>query len=412
MPLILAHIPYIIFLFALGSCVGSFLNVVVWRLPRGESIVSPPSHCPKCNTKLAWYDNIPVFGWIALKGKCRYCGQGISFRYPLIEALTGGLFVLYYIAMFIYQEGPCAVRPMSIDQDWPMYALYVFTIAGLLASSLIDLEYFIVPIEIPWLIMAVAIAVHAIIDMPMTPGALNAMAPIGAMSAGAGLGVVISILLMHRGILAQSFAEGAPLMEIEKKAIEDETAKAKAEGREPEAFPQIEFTRAQLRGEMQKEMLFLLPALLLGGAWLVLTWKVAPIAAWWNSVMAYHWLSGFLGAMWGALMGAFLIWFVRIAGTIGFGREAMGMGDVHLMLGIGAVIGAAGSAIVFFVAPFIGLIFAMYKLIFRRGREVPYVPYLSMATAVVMLFYCRIIMYLDPSVQQLAVTMRQRMQGQ
>ncbi len=60
----LAHLIFILFLFALGTCVGSFLNVVVWRLPRDESLISPGSHCPTCNTPLSWYDNIPVFGWI------------------------------------------------------------------------------------------------------------------------------------------------------------------------------------------------------------------------------------------------------------------------------------------------------------------------------------------------------------
>src|SRR5579862_9614828 len=103
--ILLIHIIFIIFLFLLGSCVGSFLNVVVWRLPRNESIVSPPSHCPKCNTPLAWYDNIPVFGWIALGGKCRYCKQPISIKYPIFEAFTGGLFVFFYIAFFIWQMG-------------------------------------------------------------------------------------------------------------------------------------------------------------------------------------------------------------------------------------------------------------------------------------------------------------------
>jgi leader peptidase (prepilin peptidase)/N-methyltransferase len=62
------HLLFILFFFALGACVGSFLNVVVWRLPRGESLITPPSHCPKCNKQLAWYDNTPVFGWIKLGG--------------------------------------------------------------------------------------------------------------------------------------------------------------------------------------------------------------------------------------------------------------------------------------------------------------------------------------------------------
>src|SRR6476646_10692583 len=69
------HATYIIFLFLLGSCIGSFLNVVVWRLPRGESLVTPPSHCPKCGKNLKWYDNLPIIGWIKLSGKCRFCRE-------------------------------------------------------------------------------------------------------------------------------------------------------------------------------------------------------------------------------------------------------------------------------------------------------------------------------------------------
>ncbi len=67
------HVIFIPFIFALGACIGSFLNVVVWRLPRGESLVNPPSHCPKCNKRLRWYDNLPVIGWIKLGGRCRDC---------------------------------------------------------------------------------------------------------------------------------------------------------------------------------------------------------------------------------------------------------------------------------------------------------------------------------------------------
>jgi leader peptidase (prepilin peptidase)/N-methyltransferase len=400
------HLLFIIFFFALGACVGSFLNVVVWRLPRNESIVSPPSHCPKCGTRLAWYDNIPVFGWLALGGKCRYCKQPISIRYPIIEAITGGLFVFYYVALFIWQIGPCAVRPMSIQQDWPIYILYMLTISGLLASSLIDAEHFIIPIEIPWIIAFIAFVVHAFIGMPFNPGSLAANAPVGAMALGAGIGLIISIILLRKKFLPQSFADGGPPLEIEKEAIE----KAKAKGEAVEYEPP-EFTRAQIRVEMGKEMLFLMPPLVLGGAFVLLTWKVPALARMWESMIAADWFAGFLGSLWGGLVGAFVIWFTRIAGSIVFGREAMGMGDVHLMLGIGAVIGAAGSVFVFFFAPFIGLLFAVYKLIFGRGRELPYGPFLSVATGVVILFYCRIIEYFSPSMQNLFDVLQQKFSG-
>jgi len=85
---------YSLFSFFLGSCIGSFLNVVVYRIPAGQSILYPPSRCPQCGHPLAPYDNIPVLGWLSLGGRCRYCKTSIAIRYPLVEAFTGFLFTL------------------------------------------------------------------------------------------------------------------------------------------------------------------------------------------------------------------------------------------------------------------------------------------------------------------------------
>ncbi|HEY6106056.1 MAG TPA: prepilin peptidase, partial [Anaeromyxobacteraceae bacterium] len=74
----------------LGAVVGSFLNVVVARLPRGESVVSPRSRCPRCGAAIAWYDNVPLLSWVLLRARCRACRAGISWRYPLVEALAAG----------------------------------------------------------------------------------------------------------------------------------------------------------------------------------------------------------------------------------------------------------------------------------------------------------------------------------
>lgn len=86
---------WVIALFALlfGLLFGSFANVVIWRVPRGESIVSPGSHCPGCGNPIAWYDNIPIVSWAALRARCRSCGSSISIRYPLVEATSGVLFL-------------------------------------------------------------------------------------------------------------------------------------------------------------------------------------------------------------------------------------------------------------------------------------------------------------------------------
>lgn len=77
----------------LGACVGSFVNVVAWRLPREESLISPPSHCPRCGNRVRWHDNIPVLAWLWLRGRCRDCHSPIALRYPLVELLMAGLWV-------------------------------------------------------------------------------------------------------------------------------------------------------------------------------------------------------------------------------------------------------------------------------------------------------------------------------
>src|SRR5919201_6734641 len=83
----------IVFVGLTGAAIGSFINVVAYRLPRGESVVGPRSRCPACQVQIAGYDNIPVVSWLVLQGHCRSCGASISARYPVIEALTAALFV-------------------------------------------------------------------------------------------------------------------------------------------------------------------------------------------------------------------------------------------------------------------------------------------------------------------------------
>jgi leader peptidase (prepilin peptidase)/N-methyltransferase len=411
----LHHAIYIVFFFALGSCIGSFLNVVVWRLPRGESLVTPPSHCPKCGNRLKWYDNIPVFGWIKLRGKCRFCGLPISPRYPIVEAVTGALLVLYYVMFFLLNVGPCAypgvltdlgnpVRelPLAWGRDWDIYALYMLLLCTLLAGSLIDAEHFILPIEMFWYVaIPAALVWHAIIDVPGARGSLNA-APVGAaLAAGGGIGLLISVALWWRGLLPTSFADGGPPLEIEREQHQRELEQAKKEGRElpPEEAELPEYTRAQLRAEMRKEMLFLLPPLALATIFGFLVLWSPALRQWWGGVVSTHWVSGFLGSVLGMLVGGFVVWLTRILGTYVFGREAMGSGDVHLMAAVGAVVGAGASVAAFFLAPFFGLL--IYLIASRKGRELPFGPYLSMGTALVMLLYCPIANYIGPGLNAL-----------
>ena len=93
----------------MGLLIGSFLNVVIWRLPRGESLVRPGSACPACGTPVRPYDNVPVLSWLLLRGRCRDCGEGISARYPLVEALTAVL-----LALVVLKEGADRIIPNTI----------------------------------------------------------------------------------------------------------------------------------------------------------------------------------------------------------------------------------------------------------------------------------------------------------
>jgi leader peptidase (prepilin peptidase)/N-methyltransferase len=122
-------VPLAVLAAVLGLAVGSFLNVVIHRVPRKESVVSPRSRCPGCGTELANRDNIPVLSWLLLRGRCRTCGMSISPRYPLVELGTGALF---------------AVLALRLHDDAALPAFLVLG-AALIAISLIDLEHFIVP---------------------------------------------------------------------------------------------------------------------------------------------------------------------------------------------------------------------------------------------------------------------------
>lgn len=115
--------------FVLGLLVGSFLNVVIYRVPRRESVVTPRSRCPGCGTQLAERDNIPVVSWLLLRGRCRTCAMSIPGRYPLVELLTGVLF---------------AAVGIRFGADWALPAFLVL-VGGQVAVSFIDLEHFLVP---------------------------------------------------------------------------------------------------------------------------------------------------------------------------------------------------------------------------------------------------------------------------
>ncbi|MCK9442993.1 MAG: prepilin peptidase [Tissierellaceae bacterium] len=124
-----------------GLLIGSFLNVCIYRIPREESIVFPSSHCPSCNTKLRWYDNIPLVSYLSLMGKCRYCGGPISPQYPIVELLNAFLYIIIYLQF-------------GFSFNFIFFAI-IFSI--LIVIGIIDLKEMIIPDVLVLLIMGITV---------------------------------------------------------------------------------------------------------------------------------------------------------------------------------------------------------------------------------------------------------------
>jgi leader peptidase (prepilin peptidase) / N-methyltransferase len=136
-----------------GAIIGSFLNVVAYRLPRGESLSHPPSRCPSCGAPVKPYDNIPVLSWLLLRGRCRNCKEPISWRYPLVEAATGILCALVVVAK-------------GADQD---AILGIVLVLLLVPITLIDFDTQIIPNKITYPGVVVGIAIVALTDLDSLP---------------------------------------------------------------------------------------------------------------------------------------------------------------------------------------------------------------------------------------------------
>lgn len=168
-------IIYAIFIFIFSLCIGSFINVVIYRLPNHISLVTPPSHCPKCNHKLAWYDNIPLFSYIMLRGRCRYCKEKISPQYFIVEILTASLATI----VFLYLG-------LSFNSLVGILLVYL-----LIPLSIIDIKYQIIPDSINIGIIIVGI-IGFIVNSPSYEGIIT----INWISKLIGFGVAALITLL------------------------------------------------------------------------------------------------------------------------------------------------------------------------------------------------------------------------
>ncbi len=137
-----------VWLFALGGAIGSFLNVVIYRLPAGLSLVRPGSHCPACKTPIRWYDNVPILGWLILGGRCRDCRAKISARYPIVEAITAVLFLLLGVAECLGEGSNLPVRPEVPYQACGTYLYHLLLLCTLLAAVMIEVDGHRVPLRL------------------------------------------------------------------------------------------------------------------------------------------------------------------------------------------------------------------------------------------------------------------------
>ena len=148
--------------FALGACLGSFLNVCIWRIPREESVVTAPSHCTSCGTEIRWYDNLPIISYLVLRGRCRVCHTPYSCRYLVVEALTGSLFTAVLLKTGFAQQVPSVIP------------LYWWTILLCISCAWIDAKFRIIPDALTWPAVFYGILLHGL--MPSACGAQSALA--------------------------------------------------------------------------------------------------------------------------------------------------------------------------------------------------------------------------------------------
>ncbi len=364
------HLIALAFMAAFGACVGSFVNVIAYRMPLGMSIVNPPSRCCTCGRRLKATENIPIIGWVIARGRCWSCGAAISIEYPAIELLMALLFAAVYAVLFVVDphgwwgvSGAKWFQTYGLLSTAPALLAILTLVACLVAATLTDIRTFTIPIGVTttatiagilgWTIQGVMASPTMCKGWPLPTLSIGWI----GVAIGCAVGEAISLILLETGILKRSFAD------YEEFVREGETL-----GEYPHA-----------RREMRKELLFLLP-IALGAA---LGWATSQTFL--QESQVPPWLQGWGGATLGYMAGAGVVWFVRIVASLAKGIEAMGLGDVHLVGAAGAALGWVDPIAAFFIAPFFGLAWVGGDALAARvkglqiRRELPYGPHLAIA---------------------------------
>ncbi len=440
----LPSITILLFVSAVGACIGSLTNVLVYRIPLGLDVVTPTSRCPKCNQKLTWRENIPIFGWILLRGKCRFCKAKISAQYPIVETIVAVLFGAIYALWYIVPDdaiwGLGRIAPEWAANGpaltWPAMVVLLVLVGSMVSMTIIDARTSTIPLVLTWVPALVALVFHtghaiwfqtkhgtpaalpsgleglwAVENLRAkwitAPGEVWTIATGGlggwrfiGIGLGGCLGLMLSNLMLKFGWLTRSFDDFEQWYQTHhesktEEAGEEESAQTGPEPGESESESIEDWLMyPHARREMIRELAFLcLPVLLgLGGGWLMVQlfgqWTTDPqsgVAI--APADAPLWLVVLGGVLMGYLIAGGVVWAVRIGGTLAFGKEAMGLGDVHMMAAVGACLGWIDPTIAFFLAAFVGVAYAIVAQIFsgRLSRAMPYGPFLAVATMMVIL---------------------------
>ena len=378
-----------LFAFVFGACVGSFLNVVIWRLPRRESLISPPSHCPQCDRRLRPWENIPILAWLWLRARCAGCGNRISVRYPLVEAFAAAVFLLLWRRIW--------------NHDLPLTALApaFFLAATVIAAGVIDAEHRIIPDRLTGTALLAALAFAGlwpesrlggaeavfnlfaqnllgwIPSLPATPWpAFNQRIEVWLETLFAVVGVALPLLALRQigrllwGRVGYAPAAGKNLLQVTPEAIllngqpiadgEGTTARttgsrtfqvrhlelATAPGTDapepPAAKPETQAQRLKISGQAIRID---------------------------NHRMSRHQLK--------RLVAEVVEWTAP--------REVLGLGDIKLLAVIGGFVGLAAALDIVFLSSLLGvtvggILLAMQKS--HRNWTLPYAPYIAFATLV------------------------------
>jgi leader peptidase (prepilin peptidase)/N-methyltransferase len=334
------HFWSVIF-FILGCMVGSFLNVCIYRMPLGQSIVSPPSHCPHCGYSIPWYLNIPLITWLYLRGKCRNCGSPIAIRYFLVELLTGLTFVGCWLK-FGHQAPWLAI-------------IYVVFLAGLIAATFIDFEHFIIPDEITFGGMVLGFLCSYLVPSLQGQTSLSASARQSLLGMGVGAGVIYSIVRVGKLV----FGRHRVALPTDTRIVFTETAVQLPD----KAIPYEDLFYRQ----SDTITLHARTVELVDRCYKEVVVRLSPDALKIDDEQLNPEEVPHLEA---------------VSDQIVLPREAMGLGDVKFMAAIGAFLGWKAVFFSLIVSSFIGSLVGVTLVLLRKralSSRLPYGPYIAIA---------------------------------